>query len=166
MFNVITFVAWFFRLNVCIPCLSTPVVSISHKKTMCAGFPFFWFFFYFCMLIWILVKPNFDQDLNKFQTWKWKTKPGFLSHSKMKLWWGFWNFSCSNPKSLHIHSWLYSSMFNVTTFDAWFFRSNVCRSCLSTSVISVSHKKTVCAGFPFFWFCFEFYMLILNSGQT
>ena len=30
------------------------------------------------MLIWILVKPNFDQDLNKFQTWKWKTKPRSL----------------------------------------------------------------------------------------
>ena len=30
----------------------------------------------FRMLIWILLKSNFDQDLNKFQTWKWKTKHG------------------------------------------------------------------------------------------
>ena len=31
----------------------------------------FFHFFEFVMVIWILVKTNFDQHLNKFETWKW-----------------------------------------------------------------------------------------------
>ena len=41
-------------------------------------FGFFLIFFNFVLLIWILVKPNFDQDLNKSKTSKWRTKPGYF----------------------------------------------------------------------------------------
>ena len=49
----------------------------------------FLIFFEFFMLILKLVKPKFDQHLNKFKTWKWKTKLGsFLVTQK----WSFGEF--------------------------------------------------------------------------
>ena len=42
---------------------------------LCALVFIFLIFFEFFMLISNLVKPKFDQHLNKFETWKWKTKP-------------------------------------------------------------------------------------------
>ena len=45
--------------------------------------------------------PMFDQDLNKFKTWKWKGKPGsFLVTPKWSFWEGFWNLHVWNPKRL------------------------------------------------------------------
>ncbi len=40
----ITFLTWFFCFMLSTPCLSFYMVSIWHKKTMWAGFTFFWFF--------------------------------------------------------------------------------------------------------------------------
>ena len=47
-------------------------LTIWHKKTICFGFSFSWFFS-ILMPIWILSNPRFDQDnLNKLKTWIWK----------------------------------------------------------------------------------------------
>ena len=73
-------------LNMSRPCLSTWMLTTWHKKTIYFGFSFFWFFLIFCRFeSWS--NPRFDQDLNKFKTWKWKGKPGsFLVTPK----WSFW----------------------------------------------------------------------------
>ena len=46
--------------------------------------------------------PRFDQDLNKFKTWKWKGKHrSFLVALKWSwILGGFWNFHVWNPKPL------------------------------------------------------------------
>ena len=64
-----------FHLNVCRPSLSTWIVSTWHYKTMCVGFTILCsFLIYYAYLI--SAKPNFDQHLHKFETGKWRTKPG------------------------------------------------------------------------------------------
>ncbi len=57
-------------------------------RRLCAlVFHFFWFIFKFLCLFESWSNPKFDQDLNKFKTWKWKGKPGsFL----VTLKWSFW----------------------------------------------------------------------------
>ena len=56
--------------------LSTWMLTIWHKKTMCFGFSFFYFFEFYTHIFESLWNPSFDQDLNKFRTWKWKGKLG------------------------------------------------------------------------------------------
>ena len=53
--------------------------------------------------------------------------------------------------------------FNATEFEMpryINFRLNVCRPCLSTWIVSIRHYKTICVGFSFFIYFFEFFMLI------
>ena len=77
------------------------MVSIWHKETMCAEFAFFWCFL---NILWIFEfgsKPRFYQHLNKFKTWKWKTKPGsFLAFPK----WSLNHFKLGQPSQNHVGS--------------------------------------------------------------
>ena len=63
------------------------MLTIWHKKTICA-LVFDFLFFSECLCpfeSWS--NPRFDQDLNKYRTWKWKWKPvSFL----VTLKWSFW----------------------------------------------------------------------------
>ena len=64
-------------------------------------FHFFDFFFEFLCPFESWSNPRFDKDLNKFETWKWKSKLGsFLVTTKWSFWVGFWNFHVWNPKPL------------------------------------------------------------------
>ena len=71
-------------------------------RRLCAlVFYFFWFFFEFLCPFESWSNPRFDQDLNKFKTWKWKSKPGsFLVTPKWSFWEVYWNFHVWNPKPL------------------------------------------------------------------
>ena len=63
-------------------------------------FSFFSFFLFWCTFE-SLSNPRFDQDLNKYKTWKWKGEACILlSHSKMKFLGCSWNFHVWNPKPL------------------------------------------------------------------
>ena len=62
-------------------------LTIWHKKTICFGFSFSWFFS-ILMPIWILSNPRFDRDnLNKLKTWIWKGKHVSFF---VTLKWSFW----------------------------------------------------------------------------
>ena len=126
---------------------------------MCRVFSFFWFFFEFFMLIWILVKPTFDQHLSNFKTWKWKGKHGsFLVTPKWSNFKVLFIFMTQNWYHLSSPLTSYDDVRDIT-LGTWFFRSHVYRSCLSTWIVSKWHYKTMCGGFPFFRF-FLIFMLI------
>ena len=103
-----------FCLNVSRPCLSIGVVNIWQTKNMCTGFPFFWFFFEYFVIISNLVKAKFDQHLNKFYTPNWKSKPGsFLVTPK-------WTFGevlkdfILKSQTTSLHTW------EFIVWDVWF----------------------------------------------
>jgi hypothetical protein len=69
-------------------------------RILCA-LVFIFYLFWIFMPIWSWSNPRFNQDLNKFKTWKWKGKPvSFLVTPKWGFWEGFWNFHVWNPKRL------------------------------------------------------------------
>ena len=156
---------WMLRLNVFITCLWTVIVSIWHKNTLCACFPFFDFFLNYLCSIWILVKPNFDQDLNKFETWKCKTKPGsFLAAPKWSIGEVFENFMFKIQNHFSSTLTLYDRVWDIT-LDTWILSSNVFVTCLWTVIVSIWHNKIMCAGFSFFQYFLNF-LLIFMFGQT
>ena len=142
---------------------------VYYNMRLCALIFHFLFFFEFFMLIWISVKPKFDQHLNKFETWKWKTKPGsFLVTPK-------WSF-CEVLENFmfqiqNLFSSLQETQFETGRYEPRYmnFHLNVCRPCLSTWIISIWHYKTMCVGFTFFW-CFMNILCIFefrsNLGLT
>ena len=126
-------------------------------------FHFFLIFFEFCMLISNLDKPKFDQHLNKFETWKWKTKPGsFLVTPK----WSFGEVLENFMFQIQNH---FSSLW-VELFATSIVVSHLCEDFLMKIHIDhvyyfISHNTTMCAGFKFLRF-FELLVLILMFGQT
>ena len=116
----------------------------------------FLMFYEYLMHIWISVKPRFDQHLNKFETWKWKTKPGsFLVTPK-------WSF-CEVLENFMFQIQNHFSSLQKTQFEngryeprCMNFHLNVCRPCLSTWIVSIWHYKTMCIGFSIFWFFLNF----------
>ena len=151
-------------LNMSRPCLWTWVLTIWHKKTMCFGFLFYLFFNLCPFEYWS--NPRFDQDLNKFKTWKWKGKPGsFFSHSKMKLLGGSWNFQVWNPKPLLFMLYFIRQSLGLGVDIRDLSSLNMSRPCLSTLMLTIWHKKTICFGFLFsdFFFNFDAHLNLVKS---
>jgi len=66
------------------------LLYIWHKNAMCFGFSFsFWIFSKFLGPFESWSNPWFDQDLNKFKTWKWKGKS--VSFVVTLKWRSFWD---------------------------------------------------------------------------
>ena len=57
--------------------------------------------------------PRFDQDLNKFKTWKWKGKHGSLLVSLKWSFWGFMKFPCLKSKTTSLRAWLHKTKFRA-----------------------------------------------------
>ena len=99
------------------PCLNHPIFMESlvyDIRTLCEQVLHFSDFFELYILISNLVKLRFDQDLNKFKAWKWKTKPGtFLFTPKWTYFQSFVPFHDSKFKPFSStldfmrHSWRY-----------------------------------------------------------
>ena len=134
---------------------------------MCTGFPFFLIFFEFCMLISNLVKPNFDQHLNKFQTWKWKTKPGsFLVTPKWSFCEVFESFKFNTQNHLSSHEFQITSKGRVNNPFLSKFFSPPCVRQPNQFELSVYDKLRTCALVYHFFDFFEFFMLISNLSLT
>ena len=130
------------------PCLSTWMLTIWHKKTMCFCFSFFYFFKNF-MHIWFWSNPRFNQDLNKFQAWKWKRKPRsfLISHSKIYEAFGtYLKFPCLKPKTNSLHDWLHKTEFRVRG------RYMICVWVEYVQTLFINLNMLMCFGFLFFWF--------------
>ena len=110
----------------------------------CAFVFHFSIFFKNFMHIWFWSNPRFNQDLNKFQAWKWKRKPRsfLISHSKIYEAFGtYLKFPCLKPKTNSLHDWLHKTEFRVRgryTHD--FSGLNMSRPCLSTWVFTIWHN--------------------------
>ena len=130
-----------FHLNVCRPCLSTWIISTWHYKTV---LDYIFLIFFECLMhIWISVKPNYDQHLNNFETWKWKTKSGsFLVTPKWSFYEVLENFMFQIQ---NLFSSFQETRFETRRYETRYmkFHLNVCRPCLLTRMISRWHYKTV-----------------------
>ena len=71
----------------------------------------------------------------------------------MKLWWGFHNFHFQKHFQ-STYSLLWNPYYSVQhfTFEWRHFRANVCTPSLYFFLVTIWHKKTMCAGFFIFWF--------------
>ena len=123
----------------------------SDIRRLCA-FVFYFIFIFLCPFVsWS--NPRFDQDLNKFKTWKWKGKhvSFLISHSKMKLLGRFLKFPCLKSKTTSLRAWLHKTKFRARgrnmIFLIWICLDLVYElECLRT----IWHKKAICFGFSFF----------------
>ena len=120
---------------------------------------------YMICLVWICLNLVYQLEC-LITIWKWKGKHGsfLVSHSKMKLLGGFWNFHIWNPKPLlFMLDYIRQSLGlggRYMIFLVW-----ICLDpCLSTLMLTIWHKKTMCFGFSFFWFFWNF-DAHLNLGQ-
>ena len=120
------------------------------------------------MLISNLVKPKFDKHLNKFQTWKWQTKPGsFLVTPKWRFCDVFESlkFNTQNHLSLHMSYKLAPKGVN-TPFLKQVFLSIMSKTAKSIWVVSIWQSKNMCTGFPIFYFIFIIFYAHFKLGQT
>ena len=100
--------------------------------------------------------PRFDQEVNKFKTWIWKSKHvSFLVTPKWSSWEGFWNFHVWNQKPLlFMHVWLHKTEFRVRgrymIFLVW-----ICVDLVYQLnwMLTIWHKKTLVFKFFFEFLC-------------
>ena len=147
------------------PCLNQPnnfPTHLFHIYRLCEVV----FFFEFFMIIWISVKPKFDQHLNKFETWKWKSKPGsFLVTPKWSFGVFLGNFMLQIQNHISSHMRVQSLRFEIShhiqAYFVWMYLDLVYQL-----ELLVYDKLRTCALVFHFFYVFWIFYDYFEFGQT